>query len=184
MSPHQRAIQLAFAAHQGQMYGSHPYTYHLEQVVTNVKKWQYCIELQEYGNSYDCLVAAWLHDVVEDTSVTIEEVTEEFGKDVGDIVDRVTNIEYFDGRKLRNRREKHAKSYPRIAESHSAIFVKLCDRIANVQACDNPQDNKNLCEMYRKEHESFEAFLKPHSPDSFAPMWSALDKALDRVCKI
>ena len=77
-----RARQFALEAHGGQKYGEHPYVFHLDQVES---------VLREFGHESEILrAAAQLHDVLEDTSVSHEELGREFPAEVFDIVVAVT----------------------------------------------------------------------------------------------
>lgn len=143
----ERAIELAITAHQGQTYGKWPYIYHLADVVG---------VLRRFGIDSKVLHAAgWLHDAVEDTDLTIEQVAQDCGPEVADIVYRVTD------EPGRNRKERKEKTYPKLAQSVDAITVKLADRIANVEA--SKMGNPGLLEMYRQEHGRFVAELFPVS---------------------
>ena len=86
--------------HKGQMYGEElPYTYHLAQVVS---------VLERFGiKDEDLLVAAWLHDSLEDTAATKFHLEVTFGNRVADLVWRVTN------ESGKNRKERHEKTYPK-----------------------------------------------------------------------
>jgi len=157
----QKAVAWAIAAHDGQMYDlGVPYVLHLRDVV-NI--------LREYNTAPDYLLCAgWLHDMVEDTPITIEEVRDSFGFRIADIVDRVTDP------KNMSRKERHLISYPRIAELHDAVIIKLADRLANVRCV-----KKN--EMYRKEHPLFRGWLwKPekYTGGTIQLMWDELDERL------
>ena len=83
MNQAQRAKQYALLKHSGQVHGTRPFIFHLTEVVDT---------LHEFGHQDDDLTAAaWLHDVVEDTDVTIEEIYREFGQRIGDLVDALTD---------------------------------------------------------------------------------------------
>ena len=142
------AAKFAARSHGNQRYGSHAYTYHLDKVYRNVLK---------YGGSDVEQQAAWLHDVIEDTSVTKGEVAKLFGGTVAKIVDLVSN-----------RASKEA-TFKRVRTDRSAVFVKLCDRLANVTA-----GSKN--DMYRKRHPEFKGIL--YKKGEFEALWKAIDKAL------
>src|SRR5580700_10404134 len=63
-----------------------PYSVHLEEVA---------ILVEQSGGSPEEIAAAWLHDAVEDTDVTLEEIRKQFGDAVADIVDGLTDpLEY------------------------------------------------------------------------------------------
>ena len=88
------------------------------------------------GNVTDptVLVAALLHDTVEDTDTSIEEVEAEFGKSVARIVAEVTDDPALD-RAARKQHQIDAAPY----KSHGAKLVKLADKIANLRdVADNP----------------------------------------------
>lgn len=142
------AAKFAARAHGTQRYGSQPYTYHLEQVYKNTVK---------FGGSDTEQQAGWLHDVIEDTSVTRSEVAKAFGGKVAQIVDLVSN-----------RASKEA-TFKRVRTDRSAVFVKLCDRLANVSV-----GSKNS--MYRKHHPVFKEIL--YRKGEFEALWRAIDKAL------
>ena len=84
MTNAEKAKQYAEQKHQGQLHGTRPFMMHLNEVVG---------ALHEFGYLDDDLTAAaWLHDVVEDTPVEIEEIYEVFGERIGDLVDALTNV--------------------------------------------------------------------------------------------
>jgi guanosine-3',5'-bis(diphosphate) 3'-pyrophosphohydrolase len=146
-------------AHGDQEYGDGlPYVTHLDDVRD---------VLEEYGIfSLDMWVAAYLHDIVEDTTVTIEEVEARFGPFVADTVSRVTNPTGG------NRAERHAIAYPRIRESVHATMLKLADRIANVRS-------GGKTGMYRKEHPRFKEMLYRNDfGQTVESMWLELEKLL------
>jgi (p)ppGpp synthase/HD superfamily hydrolase len=116
-------------------------------------------------NEEDLQVAAWLHDTVEDTDATITQIEMMFGRNVADIVGRVTNEQG------KNRKERHAKTYPKIQASMDATTLKLADRIANVER--SVEDASTQLQMYRKEHEAFKSLL--YKPGIHDGMWRHLD---------
>ena len=76
------ARAFATARHKGQLYGNgRPYMYHLTQVAGL---------LEQLGYPEEIIAAGWLHDTVEDTATTIDEVVAEFGATIAAIVDGVT----------------------------------------------------------------------------------------------
>lgn len=155
-----KAREFATKAHGDQKYGKElPYAYHLEQVVLVARR---------YGLHEDVQVAAWLHDTLEDTDVTFEELMKEFGVTVFDLVNAVTN------EAGANRKERHAKTYPKIRRDPSAVALKLCDRIANVSF--SIERNDKIMELYVKEHDSFVAALQ--QPNELSSMWCELDNLI------
>lgn len=157
-----KAKRLAELAHKDQKYGDDmPYTKHLKDVV---------LTLVRFGHkSIELRTAAWLHDIVEDTVVTIDTIENEFGRKVSSLVWAVTN----EGGK--NRAERHLKTYPKIKRTPGAIILKLADRIANVTQC--IKDDDDMLGMYRKEHKGFrDALYTPGQVEE--PMWECLDNLL------
>jgi (p)ppGpp synthase/HD superfamily hydrolase len=156
----------AVERHGEQKYGDRPYEEHLCAVV---------VMLCTYGfdGRYPELCAAgWCHDVVEDTATTIAEVRERFGVEVARLVWAVTN------EPGKNRKERALATYPKIraAGSH-AVTLKLCDRIANVEASRRSEDSK--LSMYRKEHTAFrEALFSEEDGETVLALWDRLDKLL------
>lgn len=116
--------------------------------------------------------AAWLHDVVEDTETTIEEVRTLFGDETADLVWAVTS------EPGRNRKERNAATYPKIVRAgEKAVALKLCDRICNVEECWRVQDSKLY--MYHKEYRDFRAALRREGSDPrIMKLWDRLDKLL------
>lgn len=90
----------------------------------------------------DVLRAAVLHDVVEDTDCTLQEVRERFGDRVATLVDWVTKPPRAGGR---SREEARAAYLDRLrAAPDEAVLVKLADRLSNVQRLDtHPRPEKS-----------------------------------------
>lgn len=151
------AKKFAIRAHGDQKYSTDfPYAFHL-QAVENI--------LMTFG-IYDEVIriAAWLHDVLEDTDTTYEDIHTMFGEEVADIVAAVTEP------KGGNREWRHAQTYPKIAKNKWAIILKLADRIANVEA-------GGKIEMYRKEHAAFKRALFIYY-GAATSMWEYLDSII------
>jgi len=77
------------------------------------------------------LIAALLHDVVEDTSVTIEEIQQEFGADVALLVDELTDVS-----KPEDGNRAHRKAIDRAHSAQAcprAQTIKLADLISNAR---------------------------------------------------
>lgn len=105
------------------------------------------IEVTETPQSV-CLLAVWGHDLIEDTRVSYNDVRSVLGKAAADIIYAVTN------EKGRSRKERASeKYYEGIRNTPGATFVKLCDRIANVEY--SKMVGSRMYEMYRKENDGF-----------------------------
>lgn len=122
--------------------------------------------LQDFGYDGDFALAAWLHDTVEDTAVTVEQLEQEFGARVAALVWAVTGIGA-------NRKERNAAAYAKMAALPDAVTVKLADRIANSEA--SARNSPRLLAMYREELAGFTAALGEHGD---AAMWERLRRAL------
>ena len=160
----QAAAALAATVHKDQMYGEHPYTKHLGDVVGVLQRF--------HVENEDLLVAAWLHDSVEDTETTVGQIELIFGQEVADLVHRVTN------EPGTNRKARHEATYPKIKASVNATTLKLADRIANVEQSIYTGDKKKIA-MYTKEYKAFREFL--YSPGSHDSMWRHLDFLIGEI---
>ena len=154
------AEQFAINAHGNQRYGAHPYSYHLGAV-------QRVLGRFGFGNDVVLVASGWLHDCVEDTGISIDEIERLFGPNVSDIVHRVTDEPGV------NRKERKAKTYPKIRGHQQATIVKLADRIANVEAS---KSEPNKFSMYQREHLEFRAHV--YVAGLADEMWSYLDNIL------
>ena len=116
------ARDFAREKHEGQMYGDKPYMTHVEDVASGFED----LHLKRI---------AYLHDVVEDSDVTIQEIRERFGKNVSHAVDALTR-----------RKESYFDYIQRVKENPEATQVKLADLHANLK--NNPKES--LAKRYRK----------------------------------
>ena len=156
----QKARYFACIAHGMQMYGTDklPYIKHLEDVY-NV--------MVEYGISdIDLLVASYLHDIIEDTTKSYNDIKKEFGMEVAELVYVVTD------ELGRNRKERHEKTYPKLQQNGKAIILKLADRIANLKHSSST-NNGDMLWMYGKEYKDFRNALFSHG--GLVTMWQFLD---------
>ncbi|TWH04823.1 MULTISPECIES: RelA/SpoT family protein [Pseudoxanthomonas] len=120
------AWRVGAAAHAGQTRKSgEPYITHPVAVAT---------VLAELGLDVETLVAAILHDTIEDTPLTREELAAQFGEDVAELVDGVTKL---DKLKFRDRQEAAAESFRKMLLAMSrdlrVIMIKLADRLHNMR---------------------------------------------------
>ncbi|HEY3397149.1 MAG TPA: bifunctional (p)ppGpp synthetase/guanosine-3',5'-bis(diphosphate) 3'-pyrophosphohydrolase [Armatimonadota bacterium] len=84
------------------------------------------------------LAAALLHDTVEDTGVTLEEISRRFGPTVADLVDGVTKLGKLD---FTSKQEEQARNLRKMllamAEDIRVLIIKLADRLHNLQTLDS-----------------------------------------------
>jgi GTP pyrophosphokinase len=126
LAPLERAYQFARNRHEGQMRDSgEPYMVHPIMVARILAEMRLDVVGMETG---------LLHDVVEDTSVTIEEVREKFGEEVARCVDGVTKLSKLDFFSAEDRQaESFRKMLLAMVEDIRVIMVKLADRIHNMR---------------------------------------------------
>lgn len=119
-------IEFTAAAHQGQKRKSgDPYLVHpleVAKILTQLKM------------DHASILAAILHDTIEDTSVTKDDILKRFGKDVAEIVDGVTKISKI---KFETQQDRQAENYRKMILAMSkdirVIMVKLADRLNNMR---------------------------------------------------
>ncbi len=134
-----RAYQMAKKAHAGTRRKSgEPYIFHPLAVAL--------IAVKEVGLGPTAVICALLHDVVEDTDITVDELRVVFGDRVAKIVDGVTKIE--DVMVLQQTESKQAENYRKILLSMCndvyVIFLKLCDRLHNMRTLDSMKETKKF----------------------------------------
>lgn len=128
-----------------------PYEFHLRMVVESAKKY---LELLPDSNDGEesfrdgVILGAWGHDLIEDTRVSYNDVKDKLGYSAAEIIYAVSN------EKGKTRKERaNDKYYEGIRNTPGAVFVKLCDRIANVQY--SKMTGSRMFEMYKKENDNF-----------------------------
>ena len=123
------AFTMARQAHKGQMRSSgDPYISHPIEVA---------IILVGLGMDSDTIIGGILHDVVEDTSITLEDIRKQFGGDVADLVDGVTklaNIPY--SSRAEQQAENVRKMLLAMAKDVRVVIIKLADRLHNMRTLD------------------------------------------------
>ena len=125
-----RAFRFAYELHKGQYRASgEPYIAHPIAVAGL---------LRDLGGSSVMIAAGFLHDVVEDTDITVEEIESRFGVEVRRLVEGVTKLSKFN---FSSKRERQAENFRRMFLAMAAdirvIVVKLADRLHNMRTLEH-----------------------------------------------
>ena len=123
-----KAFRVACERHEGQKRRSgEPYIIHPVAVAKIVV---------DYGMDYQSVAAAMLHDTVEDTDLTLEDVRKEFGADIAALVDGLTKL----GKvplDIKDKEEQQAENVRKMllamSEDIRVIIIKLADRLHNIR---------------------------------------------------
>jgi len=121
-----KAYDFAQTCHQGQVRASgDPYFKHVEETAMLVCQ----LKLDEPS-----VIASLLHDTIEDSDVTRDDIQREFGPGVADIVEGVTKLTRIE---FESREEKQAENFRKMllamAKDIRVVLVKLCDRLHNMR---------------------------------------------------
>lgn len=145
----------------GQFYDGKPYVAHLDATVRTL------LHFDETGK--DMLAAAYLHDTLEDCEVSQLTIKDLFGERVAELVWAVTD------EPGANRKERKAKTYPKIKNTPGALMIKLADRIANLENAATT-GNERMTKMYRKEWEEMQKALR--TVGELDEMWRRVEALL------
>jgi GTP pyrophosphokinase len=124
-----RAYEVAETAHRDQRRRSGaPYLSHAIAVALEV------VQLLEQRSGATIVAVALLHDVIEDTGVTLASLENEFGKEIASLVDGVTKISHLSFKSPEaHQAENFRKLVLATATDLRVILVKLCDRLHNMR---------------------------------------------------
>jgi (p)ppGpp synthase/HD superfamily hydrolase len=163
-----KAKSYAFKCHKkvNHWYDGRRYEFHLEMAFKEAIEFIRLVpeELRPY-----VLAAVWCHDTFEDCRQSYHDIKRNVGDIVADIVYAVSD------EKGKTREEKqNEKYYNGIRITTGALYVKLCDRIANVKH--SKKTNSHMLKTYKKEWEHFKNQLYN---DMYKDMFNKLDSLLN-----
>ena len=129
------AYAFAEAAHAGQArYSGEPYITHPLAVAGALAEWQMDVQ---------AVVAALLHDVMEDTSVTKAQIAQRFGKHVAELVDGLSKLDKIEFQShLEAQAENFRKMLMAMARDLRVVLIKLADRLHNLQTMSHVRADK------------------------------------------
>ena len=145
-----------------------PYQYHLRMVVSVCERFSHHVEPVAKD---DIVLASYGHDLIEDTRVTYNDVKSVLGHRVAELIYAMTN------EKGKNRKERaNEKYYQGLKDIKYGVFIKLCDRIANVEY--SKMTKSRMFEMYQKENHDFMKSLGYNQNSYYKDMFSHLENIL------
>lgn len=166
----EKAKRYAIDAHRAvqHKYDEHEYEHHLEMADTSALKFIYLIPVEDRDNVRG---GVWSHDSIEDCGLTFSDLKKETNEIVAELAYACTN------EKGRTRAERaNDKYYEGIINTKYATFVKLCDRIANIEY--SLSKKSRMFDMYKKEHSHFKTML--HTTSEYDDMWNYIDELLTK----
>lgn len=161
-----RVIVYAHECHSGtnHRYDNNSYMVHLCHVRDVAERYKHLIHENKFA-----LSACWTHDLIWDTRQSYNDIKNNCGPVIAELSFALSED------LGRNRKERNSPAYySRIRDMQYATFVKLCDRIANIEY--GIESKSSMVDMYRKEHEKFyDALCVTNEYDE---MWKHLNELL------
>ncbi len=131
----EKAFYFAVEAHKDQRRRSgEPYIYHPIAVAY--------IAAHDIGLGRTSIICALLHDVVEDTQYTLDDIREMFGEKVSRVVDGLTKFELMDAESMQA--ENFRKIITSLSYDARVVLIKLSDRLHNMRTLDSMPKHKQL----------------------------------------
>lgn len=132
-----KAFDLAVDAHKDQRRKTgEPYIYHPIAVAK--------IVADEIGLGATSISAALMHDVVEDTDYTLEDIEKLFGKKIAKIIDGLTKISVLNKQDVSIQSENYKKLLLTLSEDVRVILIKIADRLHNMRTLESMREDKQL----------------------------------------
>lgn len=125
-----KAFDIALDAHKDQRRKTgEPYIYHPIEVAK--------IVANEIGLGATSIACALLHDVIEDSEYTYEDLEKIFGKNIADIVNGLTKISVMNQQNISVQSENYRKLLLTLSEDFRVILIKIADRLHNMRTLDS-----------------------------------------------
>ncbi|MCB9033898.1 MAG: bifunctional (p)ppGpp synthetase/guanosine-3',5'-bis(diphosphate) 3'-pyrophosphohydrolase [Chitinophagales bacterium] len=120
------AFEMAVEAHKTQRRKSgEPYIHHPIAVAK--------IVAEDIGLDTNAVICALLHDTVEDTDVTLDQIKREFGETIAKIIDGLTKIDQISHQTLSSQAENYRKILITLSDDIRVILIKIADRLHNMR---------------------------------------------------
>ena len=130
----EKAYIFAEKSHEGQKRESgEPYFVHVFETAKNVAR---------FGMDAKTIVAGLLHDVLEDTQITEEELTKEFGEEIVFLVKGITKLGTLKYRGHERHVESLRKFFIAIANDLRVVIIKFADRLHNLKTLEYLREDK------------------------------------------
>ncbi len=130
-----KAFDVAWDAHKNQRRKTgEPYIFHPIAVAK--------IVAEEIGLGATSIAAALLHDVIEDSDYTYEDIEKLFGKKIADVVNGLTKISVMNNQNISVQSENYRKLLLTLSDDFRVILIKIADRLHNMRTLDSMRPDK------------------------------------------
>lgn len=183
-----KAFDIALDAHKDQRRKTgEPYIYHPIEVAK--------IVANEIGLGATSIACALLHDVIEDSEYTYEDIKKIFGQKIADIVNGLTKISVMNHQNISVQSENYRKLLLTLSEDFRVILIKIADRLHNMRTLESMRDDKqkkiasetvyiyaplaHRLGLYNIKSELEDLSLKYNNPDVYYDIANKLELAKD-----
>lgn len=184
-----KAFDIALDAHKDQRRKTgEPYIYHPIEVAK--------IVANEIGLGATSIACALLHDVIEDSEYTYEDIKKIFGQKIADIVNGLTKISVMNHQNISVQSENYRKLLLTLSEDFRVILIKIADRLHNMRTLESMRDDKqkkiasetvyiyaplaHRLGLYNIKSELEDLSLKYNNPDVYYDIANKLEVAKDQ----
>ncbi|MFX1641055.1 bifunctional (p)ppGpp synthetase/guanosine-3',5'-bis(diphosphate) 3'-pyrophosphohydrolase [Riemerella anatipestifer] len=183
-----KAFDIALDAQDQRRKTGEPYIYHPIAVAK--------IVAEEIGLGATSIACALLHDVIEDSDYTYEDIKKIFGEKIASIVNGLTKISVMNNQNISIQSENYRKLLLTLSEDFRVILVKIADRLHNMRTLDSmrPDKQKKIASetvyiyaplahrlgLYNIKSELEDLSLKYNNPEVYTEITSKLDLAKEQ----